>query len=173
MKLADRVAQCHTPFRAQSLSTGTVDELNNTADCATEVARCPMRFVLSDDLTRLCTALAYSKGSGTLECADLLRVPAALLWLEWCTQPWESELAHYGFPADHHHAAGGGRRGALLRASPDGRCGTVRTFWTNEVGEAFASSVEAYFDFDTQVNEEPEPPDGDVRPPMRVAGSDA
>jgi hypothetical protein len=169
MKLADRVAQCHVPFSAQSLSTGKVDVLNNTADCAEEVARCPMRFVLSDDLTRLCTSLAYSKGSAALDCADLLRVPATLLWLEWRSHPWESELAQYGFSANPHNGGGRGRRGALLRASLDGRRGTVRTFWTNEAdGEALASSVEAYFDFDTPANEEPEPPDGDLRSPMRV-----
>jgi hypothetical protein len=112
---------------------------------------------------------AYSKGSATLDCADLLRVPTTLLWLEWCSHPWESELAQYGFSANHHNDARRGRRGALLRASPDGRRGTVRTFWTNEVdGEALASSVEAYFDLDTQANEDPEPPDGAVRSPMRV-----
>jgi hypothetical protein len=169
MKLADRVAQTRSPFVVRERSTTRVCVLNNTADCAQEVTRCPLRFVLSDDLTRLCTALAYSIGSSTLECADLLRVPATLLWLEWNTLPWESELAGYGFATDQAVVGRGGRRGALLRTSPDGRRGTVRTFWSNDVNEeAFASSIEAYFDFDVSAGEEPESADGEEAPPFHV-----
>jgi hypothetical protein len=169
MILADRVAQSRVPFAVKHNTTGREDVLNNTADCAETVARCPLRFVLSDELTRLCTALAYSKGSRTLDCADLLRVPATSLWLEWCKFPWEHELSLYGFAADEHGEARGGRRGALIHASPDGRRGTVRTFWTDgPEGQALASCVEAYFDFDVPHDEEPEAPDGDLTPPLRV-----
>jgi hypothetical protein len=169
MKLIDRVAQSRAPFMVEQCGGERVDILNNTADCAAEVARCPLRFVLSDELTRLCTALAYSKGSRTLECADLLHVPATSLWLEWCALPWESELAQYGFAVDERTATRRGRRGALLRASPDGRRGMVRTFWTDDLNsEALASSVEAYFDFDVAPGEEPEPPDDCPMPPLRV-----
>jgi hypothetical protein len=169
MKLADRVAQTRVPLVVQNCSTARVCVLNNVADCAEEVARCPLRFVLSDDLTRLCTALAYSTGSSTLECADLLRVPATLLWLEWSTTPWESELARYGFASDQTIVGRGGRRGALLRASPDGRRGTVRAFWSKDVEEeAFASSIEGYFDFDVSAGEEPESADGEQAPPFHV-----
>jgi hypothetical protein len=169
MKLADRVAQTRVPLVVQDRSTAGVRVLNNSADCAQEVARCPLRFVLSDDLTRLCTALAYSIGSSTLECADLLRVPATLLWLEWNRTPWESELGRYGFASNQANLGRGGRRGALLRASPDGRRGTVRTFWSNDdKEEAFASSIEAYFDFDVSAGEEPETADGEQSPPFHV-----
>ncbi len=169
MKLIDRVAQSRAPFMVQNYGTAKVDVLNNTAHCAEEVARCPLRFVLSDDLIRLCTALAYSKGSRSLECADLLRVPASVLWLEWCAIPWERELARCGFAVDQRISARGGRRGALLHASPDGRRGTVRTFWTDELnGEALASSIEAYFDFDISSDEDPEAPDGNLAQPLRV-----
>jgi len=169
MKLVDRVAQSRAPFMVQDCGTARVDVLNNTADYAEAVARCPLRFVLSDDLTRLCTALAYSKGSRSLECADLLRVPASPLWLEWCAVPWESELAQYGFAVDPRTSARGGRRGALLHATPDGRRGTVRTFWTDELNEeALASSIEACFDFDISSDEDPEAPDGNLTQPLRV-----
>ena len=167
MILADRVAQSRVPFTVQHERTGKVDVLNNTADCAAVVTRCPLRFVLSDELTRLCTALAYSKGSRTLNCADWLRIPANSLWLEWCNLPWEREMSQYGFAVDER-SAGGGRRGALIQSTPDGRRGTVRTFWTDSDGEALASCVEAYFDFDVAPGEEPEAPDGDLTPPLRV-----
>lgn len=170
MKLIDRVAQSRAPFMVEHSGTSRVDILNNTADCADDVARCPLRFVLSDELIRLCTALAYSKGSRTLKCADLLRVPATSLWLEWCALPWESELAQYGFVVDERTGTRGGRRGALIRSSPDGRRGMVRTFWTDDMkSEALASSVEAYFDFDVAPGEEPEPPDQHgATPPLWV-----
>ncbi len=169
MKLADRVAQSRVPFMVQDFGTGRVRKLNNSADCADDITRCPLRFVLCDDLTRLCTALAYSKGARTLECADLLRVPATLLWVEWCDMPWQSELAQYGFTSHDWRAHRGGRRGALIRSSPDGRRGTVRAFWTddNEI-DALASSVEAYFDLDVSLDEEPQPPDRNVAATLRV-----
>jgi len=170
MKLADQIAQFRTPFVVLSASTGQSTRLNNTADCGAEVAGAPIRFVLSDDLTRLCTALSYSKGARTLACADLVRVPAESLWIEWFAEPWRSELQRYGFAiAPQGNEARGGRRGALFRASRDGRRGTVRTFWTGAAdGDVLASSIEAYFDLDTLRGEEPEPPAGEYPSLHRV-----
>jgi hypothetical protein len=99
----------------------------------------------------------------------LLRIPATSLWLEWCNVPWEHELSQYGFAADLRGEPCGGRRGALIHASPDGRRGTIRTFWSDDSeGEALASCVEAYFDFDAAPGEAPEAPDSDLGPPLRV-----
>jgi hypothetical protein len=157
MKLADQIAQFRAPFLVQSDSPAGVMRLNNASDCAVEVANAPIRFVLSDDLTQLCTALAYSKGARTLACADLVRVPAETVWIEWCCAAWQSELALYGFHAPPPNGIHGGRRGALFRASRDGRRGSLRTFWTGTLeGDVLASSVEAYFDLDTPEGEEPE-----------------
>ncbi|MGH8131675.1 MAG: hypothetical protein ACRETG_00015 [Steroidobacteraceae bacterium] len=170
MRLADRVAQCREPFLIQDGTTGRITRLSNSADFADEVSRCPFRFVLSDELARLCTALAYSKGARTLACADLLHVPAELVWVEWCHLPWQRELEQYGFPIHDPRSDRGGRRGALIRSTPDGRRGTVRTFWTdeNETG-VLASGVEAYFDLDISHDEEPEPPDEEASSTLRVS----
>jgi hypothetical protein len=121
-----------------------------------------MRFVLSDDLTRLCTALAYSKGARTLACADLLHIPAERVWVEWCEAPWRAELSLYGFAQPSAGAPKAGRRGALIKASRDGRRGLLRTFWNTGESEldVLASSMEAYFDLDTPDDETPESPDG-------------
>lgn len=169
MKLADRLAQSRVPFMVQECGTESVRALNNSADCADDITRCPLRFVLCDELTRLCTALAYSKGARTLECADLLHVPSTLLWVEWCEMPWQRELAQYGFASHEQRADRGGRRGTLIRSSPDGRRGTVRTFWadTNDA-DVLASSIEAYFDLDVSPDEEPNPPDGHASSTLRV-----
>src|ERR1700677_5002101 len=117
MKLADQVAQCRTPFLVRRPGIREAIRLNNAADCAAQVAAAPIRYVLSDELTRLCTALAYSKGARTLACADLVRVPAEAVWVEWCSEPWERELELYGFQRSMEPSGGGGRRGALLRVS--------------------------------------------------------
>jgi hypothetical protein len=170
MKLADRVVQCRKSLTVQNPTSGREVRLNGAEGCAEHVAGCSLRFVLSDDLTRLCADLAYSKGARNVACADLLHIPAETLWIEWCNAPWRSALQHYGFGIETQGAqAGGGRRGALIRCSPNGRRGTVRTFWT--VGSEFevlASSMEAFFDFDTPQGEEPEPPDPPQGTSLRV-----
>jgi hypothetical protein len=149
MRLADRVAQCRTPFIVVCNSTGERTRLSGASDCANDVAACPIRYVLSDELTRLCAALAFSKGAQTLACTDLIRVPAQRLWVEWTHAPWRDELQRYGFPSGDSSGECG-RRGALLNASSDGRRGSVRTFWCmgNEELDVFASPLEAKFDFD-------------------------
>jgi hypothetical protein len=138
--------------------TGVRRHLTGAATFSKDVDGCAIRYVLSDELTKLCTALAYSKGASTLACADLLHVPAERVWIEWCEDPWVAELARYGFKTE---PSASGRRGVLIYASSTGRCGLVRTFWTVGAGEAsvFAGSMEAYFDFDASDGEEPAAPD--------------
>jgi len=181
MLLADRVAQCRAPFLVRDNHGGRLWRLDNTADHAEQVRTCPTRYVLADDLTRLCADLAYSKGARTVGCADLLHIPAVTLWIEWCNRPWQQALQHYGFPLIEGGCQWIGRRGALIKSSPDGRRGVVRTFWTagGSEEEVLASSLEAFFDFDAQEGEDPEPPDGDeslqaiqVRDEIRADGDD-
>jgi hypothetical protein len=157
MRLADRIAQCRTPFIVQNTKDGSVTQLSGAAAFAREIGGCATRFVLSDELTRLCTALAYSKGAGALACADLLHVPAERVWVEWTEAPWRNELALYGFK---NPAGAGrlGRRGVFIQSTPQGRHGLLRTFWAMGESEldVLSSSMEAYFDFDTREGEDPE-----------------
>jgi hypothetical protein len=157
MRLADRIAQCRTPFIVQNTKDGSVTHLNNAAAFAKDINSCATRYVLSDELTRLCTALAYSKGASTLACADLLHVPAERAWVEWTEAPWRSELAGYGFKSVVDSASPG-RRGVFIQSTPQGRRGLLRTFWAHGESElnVLSSSMEAYFDFDTREGEEPE-----------------
>ncbi|HEV2227959.1 MAG TPA: hypothetical protein VGR86_03310 [Steroidobacteraceae bacterium] len=172
MNLIDSVAQCRAPFLVRHRTSGKVAVLNNTADCADRVAGCPVRYVLSDDLTRLCADLAYSRGAGSIACADLLHIPAQALWMEWCSAPWQNALRQYGFPMIEGGAQWVGRRGAWVRATRDGRRGLVRTFWSAADPDVLASSVEAYFDLDTAPGEEPEPLDGKRGLARRVRDSE-
>ena len=169
MRLADRIAQCHTPFVVQNVTNHTLRRLNGAADFAGEVAQCPTRYVLCDDLTRLCAALAYSKGARNLACADLLRVPSERVWVEWCEGAWLSELQLYGFQSVAKDAGASGRRGVFIESSRDGRRGLIRSFWSAGEKELdlLVSSMEAYFDLDTEEDEEPVPPDARRRPDAR------
>jgi hypothetical protein len=173
MRLADRIAQCRTPFVVQNATTLATTRLNGAADFAKDLAQCPIRYVLSDELTRLCTALAYSKGARHLACADLLRMPAERVWVEWCESAWLAELERYGFERGDKEPGCAGRRGAWIRSSPDGRSGSIRTFWsTGETDfDLLASSLEAYFDLDIEEGEDPAPPDAEVRPALCVSDS--
>jgi hypothetical protein len=157
MRLADRIAQCRTPFIVENTKDGTVTHLNNAAAFAADINGCATRYVLSDELTSLCTALAYSKGASTLACSDLLHVPAERVWVEWTDGPWRDELERYGFktPGD---APGSGRRGVFIQSTPQGRNGLLRTFWARGESDLhlLSSSMEAYFDFDTREGEDPE-----------------
>src|ERR1700677_1642395 len=122
MRLADRIAQCPTPFIVQNTKTGRLTHLNNAATFSDEIASCATRYVLSDELTRLCTALAYSKGARTLACTDLLHVPAERVWIEWTEAPWRNELARYAFKNASDSVASG-RRGIFIRSNREGRQG--------------------------------------------------
>jgi hypothetical protein len=157
MRLADRIAQCGTPCIVQNTKDGSVTRLNNAAAFAKDINSCATRYVLSDELTRLCTALAYSKGASTLACADLLHVPAERVWVEWTEAPWRDELARYGFK-NSVDSARSGRRGVFIQSTPQGRRGLLRTFWASGESEldVLSSSMEAYFDFDTREGEVPE-----------------
>jgi hypothetical protein len=175
MKLADRLAQCRAPLIVKNTASGILTHLNGAAEFAGRVAQCPIRYVLSDELTRLCTALAYSKGSRTVACADLLHVPAETVWVEWCEASWRAELEQYGFDIDAADTSRSGRRGAFIQSSTDGRRGLIRTFWSDrEITTAvLASSMEAYFDFDTPEGEDPHPVDDENRPTVCVSDGES
>jgi hypothetical protein len=170
MNLADCVAQYRVPFIVQDRDSSRITVLNNTSDFADRVARCPVRYVLHDDLTTLCADLAYSIGARTFECADLIRLPAERLWIEWCNAPWQKAIEHYGFALMDGGSQPLGRRGALIDSSPDGRRGLLRTFWNNPIDQdVLASNVEAYFDLDTLPGEAPECPDRRVDDAVMVS----
>ena len=161
MRLADLIAQCRTPFLVQDQATRAVSRLNGAADFATALTLCPTRYVLDDDLIRLCTALAYSKGARSLACSDLIHVPSRHVWVEWCENAWQRELKIHGFQLEGGNQAGCGRHGAFIQSAPSGRCGLIRTFWSTGETQAqvLASSMEAYFDMDTVEGGEPAAPD--------------
>lgn len=172
MRLADRIAQCRTPFIVENTRDGSITHLSGAAAFSKDIESCATRYVLTDELTRLCTAIAYSKGASTLACGDLLHVPAERVWVEWAEAPWRNELACYGFKSPFESAVSG-RRGIFIQSNPDGRSGLMRTFWANGESEmeVLSSSMEAHFDFDTHEGEIPEFIDRQKRASICVSDS--
>jgi hypothetical protein len=128
---------------------GDVWRLTGASDFALRLAFCPLRYVLCDDVVRTCTALAYSEGDELCGCLDLLHLPAEELWIEWderarrealsCALPEYSAVDRCAIE----------RAGALIRARPGTRAGSLRTFWLTraEPQEPQLAAVETLLDF--------------------------
>jgi hypothetical protein len=116
---------------------------------AARVADCPLRFVLGDDLTRVCAELAFADGARLAGCLDLLRVPARNLWIEWNDEVHKRVIYETQSAADYDSASIGRRVGALLEGSPDGCRAVMRSFWAdsaNDEAEVMLSPLETHID---------------------------
>ncbi len=154
MRLHDRVSSSQLPFIVTNDTTGTRYRLPGVAELADEVGQSPLRYVLTDELVRVCIALAYSRGAKTLDCADLLHIPARSVWVEWCEKVHLEELARYGFKTSHGKGPTCGRRGVLVRADDLGRQGQLKVLWSTGPTELelFASPLTVRFDLDAGEN---------------------
>lgn len=129
MRLIDCIIQCSTPFVVENRIDGSRTRLSGAMDEAADLQRCPIRYVLDDALTSLCTDLAYSNGTTVMDCADLIRVPAESVWVEWCNKPWMEALSRNGLN-DADDDSPTGHFGMFIRSSSDGRSGLMRSFWS-------------------------------------------
>jgi hypothetical protein len=130
VRLLDHVVQCAAPFIVRE-DRGTLWTLTGPKDFAQELDHCPLRYVLADELVRVCTELAYSEGDGLSGCLDLIHFPAERLWIEWNAAPQHEELAR-ALPectGSTQTEVDGSRHGVLIDAKTDGRVGRLRTFW--------------------------------------------
>ena len=149
VRLLDQVAQCRAPFVVGN-SAGERTHLSGAMELREDVLRCATRYVLTDDLTGLCTDLAHSRGTRVYGCMDLLRIPATRLWVEWSYGPWLDRLRDYGLDGATNVLEAAGRFGILMYASADGQRGTMRAFWNRGPldTDVSASAVESHFRFD-------------------------
>lgn len=58
LKLLDAVAQSTDPFVVRQ-HNGDEWRLTSCCDFSEQIRRCPLRYVLTDDLVRLCTVLGF------------------------------------------------------------------------------------------------------------------
>ena len=124
--------------------------LTSAADFSVQVCRCPLRYVLDDELVRTCVEFAYSEGDELSGCLDLLHFPAEHLWIEWRDAAQREALASVLPECVRDPARTAERSGALISTSRRGRAGSVRSFWRTgyEPHEAQVSAVETLLDLD-------------------------
>ncbi|MEQ1622987.1 MAG: hypothetical protein ABL919_16450 [Methylococcales bacterium] len=140
MRLMDLVANAGSKRTCHSDGPRLI-ETRGAGAYAVAIKECPIRYVLGDEIGRLCEGL-LSTDAGMLDPANaLLRLPAECFWLEWTR---DGSLAERN--------AGDARKrqriGCLINASADGRSGTMHSFWIDEAGEAQAAQVYLTFDLD-------------------------
>lgn len=160
MRLLDQIAHSTAPFLVRQ-NDGALWRLTGACDFAAPLRSCPLRYVLTDELTRMCAALAYSDGAQLSDCLDLLHVPAQRLWIEWNHAPLRDELLR---ARPDCRLSGGGadvmRTGALIEAAPGGRSGVLRTLWVSSTAadDPLVAPLATVFDFDR-----PRPPAGNAQ----------
>ncbi len=147
MRLLDHIAQCTAPLLVRQ-DCGEVWRLTGAGEFSAALARCPLRYVLTDELVRVCVELAYSEGDELSGCLDLLRLPAEQLWVEWSEPAGREALARVLPECTPAQTLEAERSGVLICADPSGRCGTLRTFWLSrsEPREPLVAAVETTLD---------------------------
>jgi hypothetical protein len=151
MRLLDRIARCRVPL---TLPLGghaaTPHEVAGPGRFTAQMAACPLRFVLGDDLTRASAALAYAEGARLVGCLDLLRMPAPHMWIEWNDEAHKRAIYETQSAAEFDAAAMGRKAGMLLRASANGLTAVGRTFWADagddECADVTLSPLETHID---------------------------
>jgi len=98
----------------------------------------PLRYVLDDAVSNFAAGMAHEDGR-LLDCADLARLPAPTLWLEW-------NDTGRGRSADGKR----GKIGLLVTSGEHGQGGRFETIWTDENGGAELSPLIAEFSFHEQ-----------------------
>jgi len=149
--LLDRVAGCHAPMRLVLDRNPAIPfEVTSPSRYASQVAACPLRFVLGDDLTRASAELAFADGTRLAGCLDLLRIPAPDLWVEWNDEVHQRVIHDTQSTTGHDPAASGRRVGVLLQGSRHGYSAVTRTFWVDagadERSEVTMSPLETHID---------------------------
>jgi hypothetical protein len=143
MRLLDLISQgCSIPIHADDgCALPTADRFR------TDLRDCPFRYVLSDELVRCATQLAFAEGDRLSACLDLIRVPSRSVWVEWADAPRRLALAEIPTLAVQLRD-GAQRGGALVTAVPDCRSGHIRTFWSMRDQTAYLSPIVTEFNLD-------------------------
>jgi hypothetical protein len=156
VRLLDHVAQSTDPVLVRERS-GELWQLTGPADFARQVARCPLRYVLSDELVTLCVELAFSDGDELCGCLDLVHFPAEQLWIEWDERARRASLSQLLPECAATPESDVARGGVLLSADARGRVAGLRTFWLTRADkpEPMLAALETLLDLDGPVEAAP------------------
>jgi hypothetical protein len=152
MRLLDQVAQSRVPLKlALENHAGRHFEVTGASQFSSDMARCPLRFVMGDDLARASAELAFADGARLVDWLDLLHMPAQQLWVEWNDEVHKRVMFETHSTPEFDPGAVGRRVGMLLQSGVDGLTAIGRTFWIDASCDASAnvtvSPLETHFDF--------------------------
>lgn len=108
--------------------TGGPLRLPGPETLAPALRSCPLRYVLQDDVTELCTELAFEDECVVGSSLELVRIPAASLWLEFRSAARQKVLSGMGRLAPDG-CPDGQRIGMMVTAAPGGRRGRIDVCW--------------------------------------------
>lgn len=144
MRLLDLIAQ----RRSASVFVDDNVELPSAHRYSEIIRACPLRYMLSDELARCATQLAFAEGDRLSACLDLIRVPAQTLWVEWAESPRREALRAIPSLELEDGAPQARHAGAFITAAPHCRCGQMRSFWSGIDERAYLSPIVTTFDLD-------------------------
>lgn len=151
MRLLDKVAQTVDPIIIRTSSDGRTWCLPGADTLANDVRQCPLRFVLQDQVTEVCTQLAFESDSIPGSSLALLRVPAPHLWLEYVGIARQRVFTNLQCTDSSANPFPGQRVGLMVRCDEAGRKGSVVVCWENAAGNALdVSPFIIEFDFDDE-----------------------
>lgn len=151
MRLLDLIAQYRKPFViAPRAHDAQPVVMSGPCDFADKIARCPLRFVIADNLTRASAELAFADGDRLAGCLDLLGIPAPLMWVEWSDAIHQQVICECDIVAAGDANSLGRQVGVLLQAQAGGRSAMTRTFWNVPAApsEVLMSPLETHISLD-------------------------
>lgn len=134
MRLLDQVVRSPKEVTARD-PTGRPHRLTAGGAKAGVIESCGLRYILDRNASQQCFELVTVDTGLLLPDSNLLRLPAEIFWLEWYLEP---DGASGVAP----------RRAVLVEAAPDGRSGTITSFFEDQLGRADLIVLSTEFDLD-------------------------
>ncbi len=131
MHLLDQVAQASERIAVSVPGDATTRSFPGTDVVSAAVAQCPLRYVLHDDVTETCTELAFEDSTILGTSAELLRVPAPKMWIEFVGSARHKAFSDLGRLSNSADSSCHQRVGLLVTGDERGRRGYIDVCWEN------------------------------------------
>ena len=151
MRLLDKVAQTTRPIIVRTFADGHTWCFPGADALADDIRQCPLRYVLHDEVTEICTQLAFESDTVLSSSIALLRIPAPRLWLEFVGIARKKVFTDLGRADGDPNSCPQQRVGLLVTCDERGRKGSIKACWDSEAGDELDVAPFAIeFDFDDE-----------------------
>jgi hypothetical protein len=156
MRLLDKIAQAAGPVLVAVPGMPHGWPLPGCNIMAQQLRRCPLRYVLQDDVTVQCTELAFEPDTILATSVEILRVPAPSMWIEFCDRMRQDALQERGLLCGQARSSSAQRIGLLVSSDKMGRKGNIQVCWDRfDENTADLSPFVVEFDFDDSTFSQP------------------